>query len=420
MEKKFKEVTLAYAMDPENAELNFDLAYEYHSLGHTASAFSHYLRCAERAEKDELAYEALCRAYYCFIAQKRRDFTAKSLLKQAQIILPKRPEAYYLLGIYHMNRKEYSEAHVQFSLALEFCDFDCAPLKTFIGYKGKENLLYKKSKTAWQWDKNEETREILRHLISEDVWETLDEEDQKDIQTDIRSFGLNNENKIRSYTEYNIEQHNNLRFKFPGSKKIKRNRSQCLQDMFVLYMHSGKKKGTYFEIGAGPSHYGSNTALLEEEYGWTGVGVDFNVNYVKQHQQNRKNNVLFSDALKLNYSSILDRDFDTKEIDYLQLDIEPTENTFECLLSIPFEDYKFGVITYEHDDYIDFSRTYKKKSRRYLQSFGYELVIADVSPDGKSSFEDWWVHPDLINRDVIDKIKNTQGIVDIKKHMLGE
>lgn len=51
---------------------------------------------------------------------------------------------------------------------------------------------------------------------------------------------------------------------------------------------------------------------------------------------------------------------------------------------------------------------------------GYELVIADVSTDGSSNFEDWWVHPDLINKDVIDSIKSLEGITDIGKHFFDE
>jgi len=417
MDKKFKDVLLKFAKDPEDAMNNFDLAYEYHSRGHTASAFSNYLRCAERAKEDELAYESLCRAYYCFTSQKRREFTSKALLKHAQIILPKRPEAYYLLGVHHMNRKEYAEAHVQFTLALEFCDFDCKPLMTFIGYKSKEHLLYQKSKTAWFWDKNHETRQILRDLSAPGVWEKLDEEDQKSVQDDINRIGL----LVHSdaFVKYEEKDFVNLKYKFPDAEKIKENRSQVFQDMFVLYMTEGKKKGTYFEIGSGPSHFGSNTVLLEE-FGWKGIGVESNPNYVNEHKSRRKNLVLFDDALKLNYEKILDTHFDTTEIDYLQLDIEPSINTFQCLISIPFEKYKFGVITYEHDDYIDFTRSFKNKSRRYLKSYGYELVVADVSSDGKSSYEDWWVHPDLINREVIESIKSTDGTINIKQLMLSE
>ena len=56
-----------------------------------------------------------------------------------------------------------------------------------------------------------------------------------------------------------------------------------------------------------------------------------------------------------------------------------------------------------------------------LKSKGYELVITNVSPTTWSSFEDWWVHPDLIPRHTIDKIKNiSDSVKKIDDYMLGE
>lgn len=414
-----KELTLRYALNPEDAQLNFDMAYEYHAKGHTASAFSHYLRCAERAEDDLLAYEALLRSYFCFAGQGRREFTAVHVLKQAQLILPKRPEAYFLLAKHNSNRTDWAESYVQCSLALTFCEFDGIPLKTFIGYHGKYSLLYEKSKAAWQWDKNSETRDILRLLISDEYWDTItSEEDRNSIINDVQTIGLNSEDQ--AYVKYDSSKHDKLKFKFKDSKKIESNGSQVFQDMFVLFMNEGKKKGTYLEIGSGPPFHGNNTCLLENNYSWSGLSVELNPIYAKDFHDHRKNRVLLTDALKLDYKKTLKEYFTTNEIDYLQLDLEPAQNTFECLLAIPFEDYKFGVITYEHDYYIDFTKSYREKSRRYLKNLGYELVVADVSPDGRSNFEDWWVHPDLINRDVIDKIKSVDGITNIKTLMLGE
>ncbi len=60
-------------------------------------------------------------------------------------------------------------------------------------------------------------------------------------------------------------------------------------------------------------------------------------------------------------------------------------------------------------------------SNRFLKSKGYELVITNVSPTSWSSFEDWWVHPDLISRDRIDTIKNIDDSVKkIDDYMLGK
>ena len=114
-------------------------------------------------------------------------------------------------------------------------------------------------------------------------------------------------------------------------------------------------------------------------------------------------------------------EFDTEVIDYLQLDIEPAKNTFEVLLSIPFEKYKFAVITYEHDYYVDISKSFRDKSRRYLRAMGYELLVSDLSPDGVSNFEDWWVHPDLIDGQIKNVMKDTSSeIKNVKNYMFNK
>ena len=36
-----------------------------------------------------------------------------------------------------------------------------------------------------------------------------------------------------------------------------------------------------------------------------------------------------------------------------------------------------------------------------------ELVVANIAPDNYNSYEDWWVHPKLVDRTIIDLMKNT-------------
>jgi hypothetical protein len=103
------------------------------------------------------------------------------------------------------------------------------------------------------------------------------------------------------------------------------------------------------------------------------------------------------DALLIDYSRLLNKYFpQTKHIDYLQLDIDPPQNTYEVLLSIPFNEYSFSVITYEHDYYIDTTKSYRDKSRQYLSSLGYKVIAPNVSPNDNSPFEDWWINPNLV------------------------
>jgi len=105
----------------------------------------------------------------------------------------------------------------------------------------------------------------------------------------------------------------------------------------------------------------------------------------------------------------------------LQLDVEPSKTTFECLLAIPFEKYRFGIITYEHDHYVDMTGSYRDKSRKYLKMMGYEMLVANVSPNDNSPFEDWWYHPDLIDPEIVKEMKSVSDeTVNIVKYMFGD
>lgn len=111
----------------------------------------------------------------------------------------------------------------------------------------------------------------------------------------------------------------------------------------------------------------------------------------------------------------------TDTIDYLQLDCEPPKTTFETLLQIPFDKYKFKIITYEHDYCVDFTKSYRDKSRKYLLSLGYELLVNNISANINSPFEDWWIHPDFLSRDIIDLMKSiSEQTQQAEKYMLSQ
>ena len=96
-------------------------------------------------------------------------------------------------------------------------------------------------------------------------------------------------------------------------------------------------------------------------------------------------------------------------MDYLQVDCDPPTISYEVLQKIPFHTHKFAVITFEHDYYADPTQSIRDKSRKYLESFGYKLVVSNIAPDQYSSYEDWWVHPDLVDSKIIEKMEQTDG-----------
>lgn len=407
-----------YAMDTENPETNFALALEYKKIGHTASAITFFLRTADRTDDLNLAYECLLHVALCFHAQGNRDYTVQGLYQHAISVLPKRPEAYYLYSRYEEHKKQYATTYTLTNIALSTVDFDLPPLRTSVGYPGKYGIIFEKAVSSYWWGKGMECRGLFQQLVNE-YWDVMDQAHKNSVEDNITRLGSGPESQ--SFTYYNKDNYESLRFKFTDSDKIQQNYSQVYQDMFILSMLNGKRNGTYVEVGGGTPFGGNNTALLEQNYDWKGVSLETNPDFVQEYRSLRKNPILQSDALTTNYKNLFEKHFDTKEIDYLQLDVEPAKNTFEVLLAIPFEEYKFAVITYEHDYYVDITKSYRSKSRRYLQLMGYELIVSDISPDGISNFEDWWVHPDLVDPNIIKIMKDvSEKTKKAKIYMLGK
>ena len=402
-----------FATDTENPEKNYNLAEWYDNQGHNASAHTYYLRAAERAEDKLLAYTSLLRASISCRKQATREVTEKSLIHSALSILPERPEAYYFLCLMHEKKQEWDQVYTYSILGLNCYDKEIEPIN-IPDYEGKYLLVYQKAISSWWWGKMKESRDLFYSLVDE-YWNDMNSEYQALIENKIMHIGLGPNSQSAVY--YDRSKLDQLRFKFKNSDTIERSYSQVLQDIFVLSVLDGKNNGTFLEIGGAKPFDRNNTALLEEKFNWRGVSIELDETFAKEYTKERpKTKVLNQNALDVNYEKLLNENFQETTIDYLQLDIEPARNTYECMLKIPFDKYKFAVITYEHDYYIDVTRSYRQKSRDFLKSKGYVLVVNDISPDGISSFEDWWVHPDLVDEKIIsimkDKNEDTKNAED--------
>jgi len=408
-----------FALDTEDAQKNFNLGLWYEKQNHLAPALSYFLRASERTEDKLLAYESLIRGFFCYDRQGHREVSAQSMLHQALLVDPKRPEAYYLLSKYFEKKEDWLRCYMFADLGVQVAEHNNNSLQTDVGYHGKYALLFQKVVSGWWWGKAQECRDILRDLV-DNYWDEMPEDYQNSVENNFSRLGLTKDSQ--NYIRYSKFQYNNLRYKFKNAENINHNFSQVYQDMFVLSMTDGKQNGTFVEIGGAQPYHNNNTALLESEYKWEGISVELNNDYVNEYKQARPNvNIYHTDATKLNYTKVLKENFNTAIIDYLQLDIEPAKNTFEVLLSIPFDKYKFKVITYEHDYYVDVTKSYRDKSRRYLNAMGYELVVNDISTDGVSAFEDWWVYPDLVDQKILNKMKDVRdNIKKVENYMLNK
>jgi FkbM family methyltransferase len=165
IEKTIEEKLLHdYALDPENPEHNFQLGLWYEKDNHNSAALSYFLRCAERSEDDILTYEALIHGSNCYDRIGTRDLTAKAILQQALMVLPNRPEAYFLLSRFSERHQWWQDCYIYANNGLNNADFNLEFLKTDVEYPGKYGLLYEKSVAAWWWGKSEECKNILLDL----------------------------------------------------------------------------------------------------------------------------------------------------------------------------------------------------------------------------------------------------------------
>jgi glycosyltransferase involved in cell wall biosynthesis len=390
-----------YSADPENADNNFNLGVWYWNEKHTAPALSYFLRSAERAEDTLLAYESLLWAHKCYEKQGTRDATARTLLQHAINLLPTRPEAYFLLTMFHAKREQWTDAYSVSHQGLVFSERNLASLRNDVGYEGEFALLYEKAVAGWFWGKGNETRQLLQEIKNN---YELPEQYEKLVQDLLMSYGAGD--IPEEIIKYNKSKYDRLKYKFPGAENIEKNYSQAYQDMFVLSILNGKRNGTYLEIGAQEPFYQNNSALLETQFDWKGISIEIREDLCKKFAEERKNEILCKDATKINYEKLLDEFNQGTDIDYLQVDCEPSKTTFEILTAIPFEKYRFAVITYEHDHSVDVTGSYRDKSRRYLKSLGYELAVKDVAPNDEYTFEDWWVHPELVDPNLLNQMRS--------------
>lgn len=205
---------------------------------------------------------------------------------------------------------------------------------------------------------------------------------------------------------------------FPGIESVEHSYSQAWQDLFVLAMTQGKRNGTWLEVGACWPIFVNNTYLLSK-FDWSGISIDIVDNSQLWALDRPNDKLTVADATAIDYEELLsDQPF---QIDYLQLDIEPQQQTLEVLKKLPHNKHRFSVVTFETDCYIWDNQTLKQEARQIFADLGYKLVVADVVTKERDvygygrnkwlPFEDWYVDPTVVPADLIEKIQslNTDG-----------
>ena len=387
-------ILTVFINEPYNDMNNFNLGYEYELIGQTAIALSYYLRCAEYTSNDNLSYECLIRMSKCITKQGNRDVNELTCLEHAISIKPERPEAYYIMSLYHSYRGNWLKSYMYACIGLKCIDLKDSNENNLIkdiGYYNKYQLLFQKAYSGYNKGKINESQLIYFDLLEN---YKLDDNLRNIILSNLTNYKTPNSQPII----YTKDKYDLLKYKFNNVENIKKNYSQIYQDLFVLSMTDGKIEGSYLEIGSGDPIYGNNTYLLEQNYNWSGISIDINKESYRIFNEKRRNKCICKDATKIDYKTLLKG---YTEIEYLQLDCDPPVITYKVLLKIPFDKVKFGVITYEHDFYNDITKSYRDKSRNYLKNKGYKMIVGNISPNKENNpFEDWWIHPDLIKGEI--------------------
>ena len=198
-------------------------------------------------------------------------------------------------------------------------------------------------------------------------------------------------------------------------------KSQLRQDLFVLSELGFKKNGYFVDFGATNGFDISNSYLLETKFNWKGILVEPSKKWHSKLKKNRKVNIntdcLWSETgKKLIFNEVSDGELSTidefsstdkhkdkrlygkkykvstislkdllikynapKLIDYLSIDTEGSE--FEILKNFDFNNFKFRVITCEHN----FSDN-REKIYKLLTDNGYIRKFVKIS-----KFEDWYI-----------------------------
>jgi hypothetical protein len=175
-------------------------------------------------------------------------------------------------------------------------------------------------------------------------------------------------------------------------KYVAGSNSQAAQESFVLNVLNNKRNGFYVEIGGYHAKDLSNTFLLETEYQWKGVSLEIDEQRARAYNESRKNPCLSVDATTFDLGPYFSKNKWPQQIDYLQVDIEPAYQTLAALLNLP-KDYRFSVITFEHDLYAGGDNAaHQETAYQFLSELGYKRVVHNLL-----NFEDWYVDPLVVD-----------------------
>lgn len=392
-----KEILKEHVLDPKNTEKMYNLAREYDKLEQGAAAISFYIRAADlEHENKELQYKCMVYSALAFQRQGGRNHTVVGMLQHAIGLLPERPEAHYFLAKHGEAVGDWRLCQIHSKLGYIYLYAE--PIG--IEWPGEKELEFLQAHSLWGISGVESGRLAFFDLIHR---RNYDDEFKEYVSGVLDRVGW------PDAVPYTAKDQDRLNMQFKGFKSIEKNYSKHFQDMFVLACLNGKRNGTYLEIGAGDPFIHNNTALLETQFDWKGISIEWSAHLAYDFAQRRNNTILNANALEVDFEDLLVKHCMETTIDFLQIDTD--ESSIEILRNMPFDRFKFNVVQFEHDAY-RLDTSIRDEARRILSSKGYKLACPNLSFRPGCPYEDWYVHEsiaDNVHPRVWDGLRNIDG-----------
>ena len=371
-----------HVMDPKNPYKCFELAKEYDQLEQGAMAVSLYLKSADLSDNKDLQYDCMVGVALCYDRQRDRGYTVEGALFDAIALDPTRTTAHYYLCKFYEGGAQWKKVLMHANTALQFEQSD----------KEYQDLLYYQALATWYICGQQNGKHLFFDLVHRH--NLYPELKQKCIEKLDQIF-------YPDTIQYKHEDYERFKYTFQHLETIEKNYSKHFQDMFVLSAYNGKTSGSWLEIGSGDPFIHNNTALLEQ-FGWNGISIDNSEALCYNFKENRNSTVICADATEIGYADLFEKHLIGPVVDYLQIDCD--EASIDILKRLPFDSVKFGVITFEHDSY-RLGGERRDEARQILFKLGYELVVPNVGFTNIHPYEDWFIHPDVIDKDTIRKFQ---------------
>lgn len=183
--------------------------------------------------------------------------------------------------------------------------------------------------------------------------------------------------------------------------------SLAKQDNFVANLLNFKKNGFYVDIGSHHSSIANNTYYLANKLQWSGICIENDQTQANSYSNRNQCSLFIEDATKIDYSFLFNKLSVPNSIDYLSLDVDTY--SLDVLKILPLKDYRFKVITIEHDAYIHGHR-FKKPQQEILFANNYQVIAENVLVEQEGhdrpncAFEDWYIDSTFFNWDEISYI----------------